>query len=257
MICGQGSLPRIVVGTLTERPLVCVLRGFEPEGLAADLTFRLEHLGTLMTDLTARGITHVCLCGAIRRPPVDPAQIDAATAPLVPRLQRALTSGDDSALRIVMELFEEAGLGIVPVHRLVADLIAGPGIHTVKAPPSHTDEDARLGEKTVADMGARDVGQACVIRGGAVIAREDAAGTDAMLERLTPGAGGILYKAPKPTQDRRADLPAIGPDTPERVAAAGLDGIVISADGVLLLDRAKTVARCDALGLFLWVREPD
>jgi DUF1009 family protein len=142
-------------------------------------------------------------------------------------------------------------------------------------------------------MGVRDAGQACVVRGETVLAREDAAGTDAMLTRLArdrksgssdvftapisvagdlfgslledatdwlSGAtaqsdGGILFKAPKPEQDRRADLPVIGPGTPDGVAAAGLDGLVIEAGGVMLLERARTVARCDELGLFLWVRE--
>ena len=56
-------------------------------------------------------------------------------------------------------------------------------------------------------------------------------------------------------QDRRADLPVIGLGTPDAVSAAGLSGIVIEAGGVMVLDRARTVARCDQLGLFLWVRE--
>jgi DUF1009 family protein len=37
-------------------------------------------------------------------------------------------------------------------------------------------------------------------------------------------------------------------------AAAGLEGIVIEAGGVMVLDRAATVAAADAAGLFLWVR---
>jgi DUF1009 family protein len=70
--------------------------------------------------------------------------------------------------------------------------------------------------------------------------------------RLPPG--GLLYKAPKPGQDLRADLPAIGPDTVRGAAAAGLEGIVIEAGGVMVLDRAETVRAADAAGLFLWVR---
>ncbi|MFP7672945.1 LpxI family protein [Marivita sp. S0852] len=293
LICGQGRLPRILADAQDQRPLVCVLAGFEPDGLAADLIFHLETLGSVLADLKARGITQVCLCGAMRRPPIDPARLDAATAPLVPRLQQALTSGDDGALRIVIQLFEEAGFEIVAAHRLVPDLLPGPGVLTLKTYAPQTTNDARLGERTVAAMGARDVGQACVVRANTVIAREDAAGTDAMLARLardrasgsgdfftspissasdmfggllgdasdwlsgstTATEGGILFKAPKPAQDRRADLPAIGFSTPDAVAAAGLDGIVVEANGVLVLDRAKTVARCDELGLFLWVRE--
>ena len=293
LICGQGRLPRIVADAQSQRPLVCVLEGFEPDGLNADLTFHLETLGTLLHTLQERGIKRVCLCGAIRRPPIDPARLDAKTAPLVPRLQTALTSGDDGALRIVMDLFEEAGLSIAAVHDLVPDLLPVEGVLSLKTYAPQNTVEARLGERTVAAMGARDAGQACVVRGDTVITREDAAGTDAMLTRLardrttgsgdfltnpintasdmfggllgdatdwlTGGAstseGGILFKAPKPGQDRRADLPAIGASTPDAVAAAGLSGIVIEAGGVMILDRAKTVARCDTLGLFLWVRE--
>lgn len=293
LICGQGRLPCIVANAAQSRPLVAVLSGFEPDGLPADLTFHLETLGSLLQDLKARGITHICLCGAIRRPPIDPARLDAATAPLVPRLQQALTSGDDGALRIVMDLFEEAGLQMVGVDDLVPDLLPASGVLSLKAYAPRNAQEARLGERTVAAMGARDAGQACVVRGDTVIAREDAGGTDAMLTRLardrnagsgdifsapistasdmfggllgdatdwlTGGTsleeGGILFKGPKPGQDRRADLPVIGPTTPDGVAAAGLSGIVIEAGGVMVIDRARTVARCDDLGLFLWVRE--
>ncbi len=293
LICGQGRLPRIVAEAQSQRPLVCVLTGFEPDGLSADLTFHLETLGSLLDSLKGRGVTQVCLCGAIRRPPVDPARLDAKTAPLVPRLQTALTSGDDGALRIVMALFEEAGFAIAAVHDLVPDLLPASGVLTLKSYDPQNSIEAAMGERTVVAMGARDAGQACVVRGDSIVAREDAAGTDAMLTRLardranssgdflsnpinaasdmfggllgdatdwlTGGSsaddGGILFKAPKPGQDRRADLPVIGAGTPDAVAAAGLSGVVIEAGGVMILDRAKTVARCDALGLFLWVRE--
>ena len=33
---------------------------------------------------------------------------------------------------------------------------------------------------------------------------------------------GLVYKAPKPTQDRRVDLPALGVQTIRNAAAAGL-----------------------------------
>jgi hypothetical protein len=67
-------------------------------------------------------------------------------------------------------------------------------------------------------------------------------------------AGGVLVKAPKPAQDRRADLPAIGPGTAEGAARAGLAGIVVQAGGVMVLDLPATLAACDRAGLFLWVR---
>ena len=66
----------------------------------------------------------------------------------------------------------------------------------------------------------------------------------------------MLFKGPKPGQDRRVDLPAIGPDTLRAAAAAGLAGVVVEAGGVMILDHAATVAAADEAGLFLWAREP-
>ena len=67
--------------------------------------------------------------------------------------------------------------------------------------------------------------------------------------------GGVLFKAPKPGQDRRIDLPAIGPETITQASAAGLSGIVWAAGGVLVLDRAAMVAAAEKAGLFLWARD--
>lgn len=76
-----------------------------------------------------------------------------------------------------------------------------------------------------------------------------------MLQALTDAEGGVLYKAPKPGQDRRADLPVIGPETVRRAAAAGLSGIVIEAQGVMVLEQPLVRALIEETGLFLWVRE--
>ena len=84
-------------------------------------------------------------------------------------------------------------------------------------------------------------------------------GTDWMLEsiRKRPDgrSGGILFKGPKPGQDRRIDMPTIGPNTVATAAAAGLDGIVIAEGGVLAVDLQVILSEADAKGLFIWVRD--
>ncbi|WP_299614425.1 LpxI family protein [uncultured Tateyamaria sp.] len=67
-------------------------------------------------------------------------------------------------------------------------------------------------------------------------------------------AGGIFFKAPKPRQDHRIDLPTIGPDTARAVIDARLDGMVIASGGVMVLEREEVVRLLDDAGLFLWVR---
>jgi DUF1009 family protein len=62
---------------------------------------------------------------------------------------------------------------------------------------------------------------------------------------------GVLVKAPKPGQDRRFDLPSIGPRTIENVARAGLAGIAVVAGNTIVAEPARTVAAADAARVFL------
>lgn len=268
--------------------MICSLEGFYPDDLDVDISFRLEQLGSFVQNLKDRGVVSVCFCGAIRRPPVDPEQLDPATLPLVPRIVAALQSGDDAALRTVIEIFEEAGIEAHGAHELAPELLPAAGVLSRKAPDQSRDRDIAAGRAMLAEMGRADLGQACIVRDGKVLLREDDAGTDMMIKRLLPqpgletgepigwaidmagdlfsetadwlsgkeggGAGAILFKGPKPGQDRRVDLPTIGPETARLAGEAGLDGIVIEAGGVMVLEREEVLRRCDAAGLFLWVR---
>jgi hypothetical protein len=68
---------------------------------------------------------------------------------------------------------------------------------------------------------------------------------------------GVLVKGPKPGQDLRLDLPAIGPHTVELASAAGLSGIAVAAGAVLLAELEELVEKADKAGLFLYGAEPD
>ena len=259
LIAGQGRLPAVLASSLDQAPLVASLEGFIPDGLPVDLTFRIEHLGSFLAELKTKGATEVCFAGAVRRPPLDPSAIDAATMPLVPRIMQALHLGDDAALRVVLDIFEEAGITIRAAHDVLPKLLPDAGLLTT-APLSPTAEkDAARAAEIVAALGAADIGQACVVKAGQALALEGSFGTDWMLDSLVrraDGDGGLLFKAPKPGQDRRIDLPTIGLETVRAAAAAKLDGIVIEAGGVMVLDRDDTVKSADDRGLFIWVRQP-
>jgi len=256
LIAGRGSLPKAVSERLTEPFVVCGLAHSPPDELTADQLFRIEKLGGLLLWLRERGVTRVCLCGAIDRPDLSPRRFDLATLPLLPRVLRALRRGDDGALRIAIDILEDAGFDVLAAHDLLPDLFPPVGVLTRVSPPPDAAMTARLGDRVSGEQARRDLGQACVLSGDRVIARETQAGTDAMLSALGPEArGGLLFKAPKPGQERRADLPVIGPQSATRAVSAGLAGLVIEAQGVMVLDQAEVIDRLDAAGLYLWVRE--
>jgi DUF1009 family protein len=58
-------------------------------------------------------------------------------------------------------------------------------------------------------------------------------------------------KAPKPGQDRRFDLPAIGPQTVENVARAGMAGLAVTAGSTIIAEAAEVIAIADRAKIFL------
>ncbi|AZV78342.1 LpxI family protein [Parasedimentitalea marina] len=257
LIAGTGALPGEILAQLDERPLVCSMAGNDPTSVVAELRFRLEHLGSFLAELTERGITEICMAGAVARPKIDPTAIDAATFPLVPILQAALGSGDDGALRAVIEIFEKSGFSVKSAQDVAPDLLMTACVPTQVQPGELDKADVLRGVEIVAAMSSADIGQSCAVRNQQAIAVENAFGTDWMLQALQnrpDGQGGLLFKAPKLAQDRRADLPTIGPATVEMAAKAGLSGIVLEAGGVIVLAQDEVIATADRLGLFLWLR---
>ncbi|UWQ16660.1 LpxI family protein [Jannaschia sp. M317] len=256
LIAGQGALPAIVARALDQAGADWVahhLDGFAPDDVPQAVPFRIEHLGSLIQTLVGGGVTRVCFAGAIARPPIDPSALDAATLPLVPRLMQAIQAGDDGALRAVVALFEEAGMSVVGAADLAPALLDLPEVGT----PSRLDQtDIARAAQVHGALASVDVGQGCVVAAGQVLAVETLPGTDWMLDTLAAGFparpdGGVFFKASKPGQDRRVDLPAIGPATVRRAAAAGLSGLALERGGVMVLDPAGVAQALADTGLFL------
>lgn len=267
IIAGQGALPGLLAAALAgEDPLLAEMEGFPADLPGAEpLRFRIERLVPFLDHLVREGVSRVVFAGAVRRPRLDPEAFDPRSATLVPRLLAAIQAGDDAALRAVVAIFEEWDLRVVGAGEILPDLVPGPGI-LAGAPTPADARDAARAAAIVAGLGGLDLGQGAVVAQGLCLAVETLPGTDAMLDfvaataaglRPDPaGPRGLLYKAPKPGQDRRVDLPALGPGSVARAAAAGLGGIAWEAGGVMLLHRAEMVAAAEAAGLFLWAREP-
>ena len=130
-------------------------------------------------------------------------------------------------------------------------------------PVSERDRaDIALGFDYLRATGGFDVGQAVVVAGRHVLAVEAAEGTDQLLARVAEMRAngrvrsatgiGVLVKAPKHTQDRRFDLPSIGPRTVEGVARAGLAGIAVEAGATIIAEPDRLVQAADSAKIFVF-----
>jgi UDP-2,3-diacylglucosamine hydrolase len=262
IIAGQGRLPAALASGMAEPPLVAALDGFAPDGLTADLRFRVERLVPFLRALERDGVRQVIFAGAVTRPRLDPALFDEATAALLPRLMAAMAAGDDATLRVVIELFEEFGFAVAGVEDVAPALLPEAGVLAGTITP-RDEADAARAAAIVTALGAVDVGQGAVVAQGLCLGVEALPGTDVLLTQVAsigalrpdPARGkGVFYKAAKPGQDRRIDLPTLGPDTLQHAAAAGLGGVAFEAGSVICLDLPDMQALARKLGLFLWAR---
>jgi DUF1009 family protein len=88
-------------------------------------------------------------------------------------------------------------------------------------------------------MGRLDIGQTVCVKDQAVIAVEAIEGTDECIRRagdLCRQGGFTVVKVAKPQQDMRFDVPTVGLNTLESIAAAGGRVLAIEAERTILLD---------------------
>jgi len=263
ILAGSGELPRHIIEACraAHRPFyVLAFEGACDPATIAGVPHGWVRLGAAATGLRLlreNGALELVMAGGLRRPSLWSLRPDwRITQFLIKVGFRALKDfGDDALLRAVIAELEAEGFHIVGVDSLLAELLAPSGPLGRERPDAQAEADIATGLAAARAHGARDLGQAVIVQQGAVLAVEDADGTDALIRRSAglkrPGPGGILIKIAKPRQERRADLPAIGPATIAAAAAAGLRGIAIEVGACLVLDRAALVEAADRAGIFV------
>lgn len=237
---------------------IVALEGFAESSVIAPYphaTARMGAAGRILALLREAQCQDLVVVGPVKRPSMLDLRPDAEGVRLLARIGRAAFGGDDGLLAAVLRVLGEEGFHVLGAHEILTRALAPAGLLTPTGPDAMAQADIARGLAVIRALGAADVGQACVVQQGIVLAVEAIEGTDAMLARVgalaRPGPGGVLVKCAKPGQDRRADLPAIGPDTVRAAARAGLRGIAFEAGGTLLADATTTTTTASEAGLFL------
>ncbi|MBN9561660.1 MAG: UDP-2,3-diacylglucosamine diphosphatase LpxI [Alphaproteobacteria bacterium] len=267
IIAGGGVLPgRVAAAAIAagRRVFLVGLDGFADRAVLEPYSHELVRIGAagrILQLLRTHDCSELVLIGPVRRPSLLDLRPDAEGFRILARIGRAAFAGDDGLLAAVVRVLGEEGFRVIGAHEVLAEAAAPAGVLSRAVPDARAMADIARGAEVVRALGGVDVGQCCVVQQGIVLAVEAAEGTDAMLERCTAlarsGPGGVLVKLVKPGQERRADLPTIGPDTVRLARQAGLRGIAFEAGGTILADRAGTIAAADAAGLFLLGLDPD
>jgi DUF1009 family protein len=267
LIAGGGELPLRLARQCEAvgRPLFVIrLKGIaDPPMEAFDgVDLGIAELGKCFLALKTAGCEAICLAGIVKRPDFSGLKPDLRGLKALPGVIAAARRGDDALLRFLIGEFEGEGFAIEGAHEVAKGMtLPGGPLGRLRPQAAHM-QDLHKAFLIAGEIGRLDVGQGAVVCEGLVLAVEAQEGTDAMLERCAalPGAlrgtiearRGVLAKRPKPIQEQRVDLPAIGVETIVGAARAGLAGVAGEAGKVLVLDQAAVAKAADDLGLFVY-----
>lgn len=260
IVAGGGDLPRMLIDACRGSNRDFHVFALEGQAEAATVEgvphdwFRLGAAGAALKRAQELSVREIVLAGSVKRPSFASLRPDWKTLNFLMRVG-AKGLGDDGLLRRIIEAMEQEGLTVIGADSVLDNLKPAAGVLGRHTPDEAAAEDIERGRAVLRAMSAADVGQAVIVQQGMVLGVEAIEGTDALIERCgglrREGPGGVLVKLPKQGQEKRTDLPTIGPETVELAAAAGLRGIAIAAGATIMIRRAEVVDAADAAGLFL------
>jgi DUF1009 family protein len=219
---------------------------------------QLSRFRRLLAEDNCRDIVFI---GSLTRPSWTQMRFDFGMLFLLPTIIASFRGGDNHLLTSMSRVLESYGLRPHGAHEVAPEILVPEGSLGRAAPSPQDQADIAVGLDFLRTTGRFDTGQAVVVGSNQVLAVEAAEGTDGIIERIAqlrdngrialPRGVGVLVKAPKPQQDRRFDLPTIGPRTVEGIAKAGLAGLAVVAGATIIAEPEAVVAAADRAGVFV------
>ena len=260
IVAGSGSLPEALIESCrkTGRPVfVLALKGqADPSILKGGngQFVRLGAVGQAIRLCRQAGVKDIVFIGGVRRPSLAEIRPDWKAVRMLFRVGFRLL-GDDNLLKIILSEAEKQGFHVCGIDSVMPELLATEGIYGRVKPDKSDRADVTQGIRVAKLLGQADVGQAVIVQHGLVLAVEGIEGTAALIKRTgalkRKGGGGVVVKVAKPQQDRRVDLPTIGPGTVQAVFDAGLKGIAVESGSALIAEADKMIELANKLGIFV------
>ena len=267
VIAGGGAMPFAVAQSLKARGLDPVLFGLK--GVcdpAAAERFRhhwitVGQYGRAKKLFRQENCKDLVFIGTLVRPSLSEIRLDWGTLRIMGRVLSAFRGGDDHLLSGVGHIFEQDGFRLLGLKEVAPDLLMPEGCVTRRMPDRGAISDIARGREVLRALGSFDIGQAAVVIDNHVVGVEGIEGTDALLKRIADlraggriraaSGRGVLVKAPKSGQDLRFDMPTVGSQTVEGIAAAGLAGLAVIAGNTVVADPQAMIEAADTGGLFI------
>ncbi len=269
IIAGGGSLSDVIIETARKKGWNVTVFAIGDLNIAKNQDISLIEMkrldiGRIFQILKSQKIKNICMVGYIPRPnsPKDYLNfryLNVQTLSILFQSIGILRGGDASLFKKINSLLEKRGYKIIGASEIAPNLTLKGGLYSSKSVSKVEFENIKKAKQCAEMTGYLDIGHAVVVKNGRVLAIEAAEGTDVMLERaacleaIRIKRGGVILKSAQINQDKRVDMPTIGPNTIKNVVKANLSGIAITADNVIVLDFQKVIEMIEDNNLYFIV----
>lgn len=259
LIAGAGRFPFHVAREAKRlgREVIAVgIQGWVDPSLAAQVDAYEElpvgQLGRLIACLKTHGVGEAIMAGKVTKKVLlgDRSEFDAEARGL---LRRVSDFSVPDLLGAIGRRLASEGITLLDSSSLLKANLCPVGVLTARAPAAAEEADIRVGLHAARVLATLDIGQTVVVKARVVVAVEALEGTDDAIRRghALVGGGVVVVKTAAANQDRRFDLPVVGPETVAALREAQASCLAVEAGLTLLLDREALITAADAAGLCL------
>lgn len=263
LIAGDGSFPLEVAKSISQKNkeiFIIAIKGSASKDIERypHLWIRIGQIGKAIRALKENNCKELILIGGVKKPNVWLLNPDFGALKLFFKLIVLPIKGDASILKTLLNFLEKDNkFKVVGAEKYISYLLMSKGLIAGEKINEQANIDIDIAVENCKNIGSKDIGQACVVVNGQIIASEDSSGTDKMLRGIISKEirfhnEGVLVKLAKPIQDRRVDLPAIGIRTIQLIKEIGLSGIALEEKSSFISEKEKVIEFANKNNIFIF-----
>ena len=263
LIAGDGSFPIEVAKSISQKNkeiFIIAIKGSASKDIERypHLWIRIGQIGKAIRALKENNCKELILIGGVKKPNVWLLRPDFGALKLFFKLIILPIKGDASILKTLLNFLEKDNkFKVVGAEKYISYLLMSKGLIAGEKINEQANIDIDIAVENCKNIGSKDIGQACVVVNGQIIASEDSSGTDKMLRGIISKEirfhnEGVLVKLAKPIQDRRVDLPAIGMQTIKLAKEIGLCGIAIEEKSSFISNKERVLKFANKNNIFIF-----
>lgn len=262
LIAGEGELPVRLAKSAKEQGFEVVAISVIPSNKKAlqAVCTKVYSKGpgevqAMIDIMKGEGVNQISFIGKVHKGLLFRPILDARARRM---MKEAARLNDDAVMLNIIKELEGEEIYVLDQTIFLKEFFPSKGLIGSVKPTESQIKDIEYGFQIAKEIGKLDLGQSVVAQNRMILAVETIEGTDRAIERgckmakggfLKKSEGATVVKVSKPEQDKRFDVPAVGPRTLNTMKKHGANVLAIEANETFAIELDKMIDFADKHGI--------